>query len=84
MNWIKRKDQLPTGNRQVLTFSPIYTEENDPGGRGPYRVMNAQYVRTASDISHWACISTPDCSQTKDIEDIRVNVTAKEIQDRGL
>lgn len=60
INWIKREDQLPRGNRQVLTFTPCHTAENDPGGRGPFRIMNAQYVRVSTDVSHWTYIEVPD------------------------
>lgn len=59
MNWIKRKDQLPKGNEQVLTYSPCYSKKNDPHGRGPYRVMKAGYVRISSDVSHWTYPTLP-------------------------
>jgi hypothetical protein len=54
VDWVKVSDRLPTHGR-VLTYSPAYEGSRD--STMLYRLMDAEFVRLNSDISHW-CIPT--------------------------
>jgi hypothetical protein len=54
MNWIAVSERLPTHGR-VLTYSPAYEDARD--STMLYRLMDAEFVRISTEVSHW-CIPT--------------------------
>jgi hypothetical protein len=52
-NWVKREDGLPTVDRRVLTFSPIYPI----GDVMRHRMMDAQFFRICTEATHWLDIT---------------------------
>lgn len=56
LTWHKKKYELPTKSARVLVYSPQY---NGVDESMVFRVMDAQFVRIASDVSMWAYIEKP-------------------------
>jgi len=56
MNWIAVKDLLPPNEGRVLTYSPAY--QGQPDDTMLYRLMDAQFVRISTEVTHW-CVPTP-------------------------
>lgn len=53
--WVSVMDRLPAEGQRVLVYSPVYRAD-DPMR---FRVMDAQFVRTYVDATHWAPLVPP-------------------------
>lgn len=54
--WVYKYHALPTGNKRVLTYSPVYEGVDETM---VFRVVNAQFVKICTDIEYWTYLEKP-------------------------
>lgn len=59
IDWIDRRDALPDPDERVLVYSPDY-DDNDHDASMRYRVLTGQFIRIATDVTHWARLTHPN------------------------
>ena len=60
MKWLNiRKDGTPNRDERVLTYSPVY--QNEP--QLAYRILDGQFVRMCSEITHYIYLRPPEGSE---------------------
>jgi hypothetical protein len=57
IDWIDKEKDVPQKGERVLTYSPCYKTNSDESML--YRLMDAQFVRISTDVTHWARVLPP-------------------------
>ena len=62
MEWYSKNNAMPADDWRIITFSPVYPK----GHEMRIRVMQGQFVKYCSDVTHWAIPNEPsDTPQDK-------------------
>lgn len=60
MKWLSvHKDGIPHRDQRVLTYSEIYKDKPELA----YRLLDGQFVRMCSDVTHYAYLRPPDVGE---------------------
>jgi len=54
--WTETRVKLPDPDERVLTYSPEYKETDAMR----YRIMDGQFVRICTDVTHWKRLESPE------------------------
>jgi hypothetical protein len=68
MEWIKKEIRLPNeeiDGTRVETFSPIYPKDSEMR----HRIMNSQFARICSEVTHWRKLDEPCDGDNVDASD---------------
>lgn len=47
---------IPQNGRRVLAYSNLYGEDDV----NTYRIIDAQFIRICTDVTHWAYLESPE------------------------
>lgn len=56
----------PISGSRVLAYSEVYAKLDDIVNT--YRILDAQFVRITTDVTHWTYLKGPDNNDTKSLQ----------------